>query len=710
MSRKGPPRPPAAAGRPDRPARVWTLFAGLLAATLLAYQPAWHGGRLWDDNGHLTVAALQSWSGLSRIWFHVGATQQYYPVAHSAFWVMHALWGDATPGYHLVNIVLHAITATLIFVLLRRLAVPGAVLAAVLFALHPVHVESVAWMTELKNTLSGAFALAAALAYLSFDADRTRRRFVTATLLFLLALLSKTVTAVLPAALLVVVWWRRGRIRRRADAAPLGLWLALGAASGVLTAWVERTFIGAEGADFHATLGERALVAGHAIVFYLGKLVWPAPLMFNYPRWTVSTHDPLAYVYPLLVVAGFTALWSWRRRDRAPLAVGLLFAGILSPALGFVSAYPFLYSFVADHFQYLASIPILAAIAALLTRLSSHWGIPARSSSAALILVCGAPLGWLTWQQSHQYADAETLYRATLARNPDCWLCYNNLGVIEAAPADADLARAERDFRESLRLHPSAARTHNNLGLALLRLRRFAEARDEFAEAARLDADNPEVHRNLGAALLGRNQPAAAAAELREALRLSPDYGEAHGDLARVLETIGRLDEASIEYRESARCLPGEALPLYNLGVVLVRLGRLDDAEAQFRAALRLSPDYAEAHNNLGAILRRRGRAVEAVSEYREAVRLMPASGLSHRNLGDALQDLRRLDEALAEYQAARRDPASAGDADLFAGMGFALLGLGRIPESVQAFEAALKLQPALASASAGLARARARR
>ena len=196
------------------------MFLALLV-TLVAYYPAWHGGLLWDDDAHITRVDLRSFEGLWRIWFDVGATQQYYPVTHSAFWVLYRLFGDATLGYHLVNISLHATSAFLFAVILRRLAVPGAVLAAFIFALHPVHVESVAWITELKNTLSGVFYLGAALAYLRFDADRRRQSYALALVLFALALLSKTVTATLPAALLVVFWWQRGALRWRQDVLPL---------------------------------------------------------------------------------------------------------------------------------------------------------------------------------------------------------------------------------------------------------------------------------------------------------------------------------------------------------------------------------------------------------------------------------------------------------------------------------------------------------
>lgn len=273
--------PPAWAGE-----TAWATL--LLAATLLAYHPAWHGEFLWDDDAHVTREELRSWPGLVRIWTDVRATQQYYPVVHTAFWLQHRLFGDNPTGYHLVNIGLHALNAWLAGHLLTRLAAPGGRLAGAIFALHPVMVESVAWISELKNLLSGTFYLMAALAWIRFEAQRRRRWYGLALALFALALGSKTVTATLPGALLVLLWWHRGRLSWRRDVLPLAPFFVLGAASGLFTAWVEHELIGAKGAAFELGWAERGLLAGRAVWFYAGKLLWPAELVFIYPRWTVD--------------------------------------------------------------------------------------------------------------------------------------------------------------------------------------------------------------------------------------------------------------------------------------------------------------------------------------------------------------------------------------------------------------------------------------
>src|SRR5579884_482884 len=255
----------------------WLL---IFAAALICYWPAMNGKPVWDDDVHLTRPWLQGFDGLRMIWFQLGATQQYYPLLHSAFWVEHRLWGDAVFWYHLLNVLLHACSACLVVLIARRLALPGAYVAGLVFALHPVCVEAVAWISEQKSTLSGAFCLASAFVYLGYDDTRRRSRYWLAFALFALALLSKTVTATLPATLLVVLWWKRGKLGWKRDVLPLAGWIALGAGVGVFTAWVERTYIGAEGADYTLTLVQRFLLAGRAIWFYAAKLIMPVNLMF----------------------------------------------------------------------------------------------------------------------------------------------------------------------------------------------------------------------------------------------------------------------------------------------------------------------------------------------------------------------------------------------------------------------------------------------
>jgi tetratricopeptide (TPR) repeat protein len=689
----------------------------IFCVTLLAYLPAIRGGFLWDDNAHVTRAELQSVDGLRRIWFEVTATQQYYPLLHTAFWVEHRLWGDAVVGYHLVNLLLHAAAACLVVAIMKRLALPGAWLAGFIFALHPVCVESVAWISEQKNTLSTVFYLASAFVYLGFDRDRRRSRYWWALGLFGLALLTKTVTATLPAALLVIFWWRRGRLNWRRDVRPLLPWLVLGVTAGLFTAWVERT-IGKANLDLSGL--ERGLLAGRVIWFYLGKLAWPTDLMFIYPRWNVDATAAWQYVFPLGVLAlvlGLAGLaWQGRgplaRAAAAGLAGFLIFAGTLFPALGFFSVYPFIYSYVADHFQYLASVGLIVPLAAGLT-LAARPLLDSRDFATRQLVPAGtglllATLGVLTWRQSSVYRDAETLYLATLARNPACWMAHNNLGSAwSQMPGRLNDAIAQ--FEEALRLRPDLAETHNNLGHVWSQIPgRLNDAIAQYQEALRLQPDNAGAHNNLGSAwsqMPGRLNDAIA--QFEEALRLKPNLAEAHNNLGYAWSKMpGRLNDAIAQYEEALRLQPDYAGAHNNLGLAWSQMpGRLNDAIAQFEEALRLKPDFAEAHNNLGlAWSEMPGHLNEAIAQYQEALRLRPDFAETHNNLGLALSQLPgRLDDAIAQYQEALRLQPDFAWAHNNLGDAWSKVP-GRLNDAIAQFEEALRLQPDYVDAHYNLA------
>ena len=653
------------------------LGAGLLifSATLLAYLPALRGGYLWDDNAHVTSTDLQSLDGLKRIWFEVGATQQYYPLLHTAFWLEHRLWGGAAWGYHLTNILLHAGAACLVVAVVRRLALPGAWLAGIVFAVHPVCVESVAWISEQKNTLSTVLYLGAAFVYLRFDEDRRQSRYFLALGLFVLALLTKTVTATLPAALLVIFWWRRGRLGWSRDVRPLAPWLALGLAAGLFTAWVERAFIGAHGADFSLTPIERCLLAGRAIWFYLEKLAWPADLMFIYPHWRVDAAEWWQYLFPVAVLALVAALWFAARRQRGPLAGFLIFSGTLFPALGFVNVYPFIYSYVADHFQYLASLGVIVPLAVGLTVVAKRIPPDVRRLAPWGSAVLVAALGMLTWRQCRIYHDAGTLYRVTLAQNSECWMAHNNLGVL-LAKIPGRLQEAISHFEAALRINPRDVDGHNNLGHAL--------------------AEDP-------------NRLPEAIAEYEAALRIDPGFGPAHNNLGVALSKIpGRLPEAVTHFEEAVRLAPGSADFQDNLGVALAKIPeRAPEATAHFEAAVRINPGSADMQNNLGVALAKiPGRMPEATRHFEAAVRLNPSSAEMHGNLGVALADIpERVPEAIAHFEAAvRLNPNSA---DARNNLGAALNKIPeRLQEAVAQFEAAVRINPDFEDARLNLANA----
>lgn len=546
--------------------RDWLFLLGLIAAVFLAYQPVWRAGFIWNDSDYVTRPELRSAHGLVRIWSDVGATEQYYPVLHSAFWLEHRLWGDAAAGYHLANILLHAGSACLLVLILRRLAIPGAWLAGFVFGVHPVFVESVAWIAEQKNTLSTLFYLAAALTYLHFDGRRRPSLYLFALGLFVMALLSKSVTATLPAALLVIFWWQRGRLSGRGDVAPLSPWIVLGAGMGLFTAWVERRFVGAEGAEFELTLLERCLLAGRIIWFYLGKLLWPADLIFIYPRWQVSGGDAWQYLFPLGAMALGIGLWLLRRKMRGPLAAFLLFIGSLFPVLGFFNVYGFIFSFVADHWQYMTSLGIIVLVSAGLTLAMqrSAWARKHRAGPALAVMLTGL-LGILNWRQSRMYNDIETFYRTTIEKNPTCWMARINLGNMLLGDDRYDEAIAQ--YEAALQVKPGFAKAHFDLGTALARQGRLPEAIGQFERA----------------------------------VQLKPDYAKAHHNLGSALAQQGRLGEAIRHFEQAVRLMPDNAYARCNLGTVLLELGRVKEARECYEQALRLNPDYGEAEETTGS-------------------------------------------------------------------------------------------------------------
>jgi Flp pilus assembly protein TadD len=533
------------------------------------------GGFVWDDDSYVTEnLTLRTVDGLRQIWLAPDSTPQYYPLVFSSFWLEYRLWELNPAGYHVVNVLLHAISALLLWRLLRDLRVPGAWLAAAVFALHPVHVESVAWVTERKNVLSAVFYLGSAACLVRYfglagkDESGSPKRwwYGAGLLLFACALLGKTVTASLPAALLLVLWWKRGTVGRR-DVGALAPFFALGLTMGLATVWLERHHVGAVGSEWDLTFVERTLVAGRAIWFYAGKLVWPRDLIFNYPRWTVDAAVWWQWIYPLGVTVAVVGLWCLRKRvGRAPLVGILFFCGTLFPALGFFDVYPFRYSFVADHFQYLASIGLTALLVGAVAGVTSKLSTRGRRAAALLGAAVIVSLGVQTWRQAHAYRDIETLWVTTLERNPRSWMA------------------------------------HVNLGKELSDQGRFDQAVAHFAEATHIRPENDKAHYNLGLVLARQGRPGEAIESYSTAIRINPDHVEARVNLGNVLAGLGRFEEATAYYSEALRIMPGNAETHNNLANALAGQGRFDEAIEHYTEALRINPDYSAARHNLDVV------------------------------------------------------------------------------------------------------------
>src|SRR5947199_643282 len=556
--------------------RIYSLALILCALTFVVYQPAWNGGFIWDDDDYvINNELLAAPDGLRQIWFSLNSPSQYFPLVYTTFRIEHALWGLNPSGYHWINLLLHVANALLVWRVLMALKVPGAWLAGAIFALHPVQVESVAWITERKNVLMGFFFLLTLLAWIAFVDERTKRPwrfYVLALILYVLSLSAKTTACTLPAALLLILWLQKKPINaeRILQIAPFFL---LGLGMGLVAIWWERYHQGTSLALVPLGPIERILVASHAVWFYLGKLIWPSSLTFIYPRWTIVATRPLEYAW-LLAGAGLCAViyFGRRRLGRGVEVAAVFFVTTLSPVLGFIMLFTFCYTFVADHYQYLASIGPIALASAGVASLAATFKGSRKLILGTALCVIGA-LAVLTWRQSAMYGDIETLWRTTLLRNPGCWMAYNNLG--------------------------NTLMAYNNLGNTLSEANRIPEAMYLFKQALRINPDNDAAYYNLGTALALTGRMSEAIAQYEQALRIRPNFAKAHNNLGNSLLLTGRTSEAIDQYEQALLIRPNFAEAHGNLGAALGQMGRISEAIEQVKAALRINPKYIDAQNNL---------------------------------------------------------------------------------------------------------------
>ncbi len=617
--------------------------AVIAVLTLAAYTPALGGGFIWDDFEYVAENPLLfSLGGLGRIWFST-ETPQYYPFVFTSFLLEEKIWGLSPFGYHLANVVLHSLNALLVWRLLDYLKIPGAWLAGAVFALHPVHVESVAWISERKNLLSALFYLLALRSYLAFDDRGERRLYLASIALFVCALLSTSVTASLPAIILILLWFRGRRIDGGV-VLRLAPFFIVGAASGLFTAWIEVHRVGASGEGWEMNAVERVLLAGQVLWFYLGKLAWPQDLAFSYARWEVSAAQPLQYLGAGGAALAGWALWRWRDRwGRGPAAAALFYGVTLGPVLGFLNVYPMIFSWVADHFQYLASIGPIAlasAAAAWVWREKAgeaRWGLAAAAAALAALSV-------LTFRQGRIYASEETIWRDTIGKTPRSWLAHNNLGKILAARDLHEKALAH--YRESMKYRPAKEIALNNIGNALVRLGRRREAIESYRRAASLNPRYPNPLNGLGRALVETGRIGEGIERLREALRLRPGFAMAHNNLGLAYARGEKFRDAARHYRSAVKFAPGLAEARFNLSLTLIRLKRYGAAIAELREGMRRNPGDGQSASLLAWLLAtaprdslRDGReaytiALENLSENGENPIALVSLAAAHAELG----------------------------------------------------------------------------
>ncbi len=640
--------------RVSRWRRAWFWALLLIAFVFIAYAQVFRAEFIWDDESHLTQnPCVVGPLGLKEIWTTTQAV--YYPLVLTTFWALHKFFGLNPLPYHLLNISFHVASAILLWRILQVLRVRGAWLGAALWALHPVMVQSVAWVTELKNTQSCVFYLLSILFFLKWEdqggavsrpsqrrtGDRPSLVFALSLLLFLLATLSKTSVVMLPFVLALCVWWMRGRIRWR-DTLALAPFALISVVASAWTIWEQRFHARAVGPDWAQTLPERLIIAGKAIWFYLGKLVWPHPLIFIYPRWDVDSSKVVAYLPLLAAIAGLGALWFIHAKwGRSLFFAAAYYAVSLFPVLGFFSVYFFRYSFVSDHFQYLASMgPVAligAGIATLLGRFCqtpadcvSHPDTVPRSGSTVatprqrLVLsagLCGILLisiGFLTWRQTAEYRDLFALYTATLQKNPDCWMAHYNLGIVLREQGEAD--QAIDHYQRAVALRPDYA---GQLAAAIV----------HYERAAAINPADAEAQNNLGVTLFGIGRTDDAITHYQNALEIRPDYGEASCNLANALIAKDDFDGAIARYKACLAAIPDQEEAQYNLASALLRKGRTDEAIVEYQKVLQVHPESADAHANLGSAWLAKGRVRDAMAEYTNALQISPENLAALSNL-----------------------------------------------------------------------------
>ena len=674
------------------------LALGLLV--VVPYLPAmlW-GGFVWDDTLCIKTDPVREVSGLWQIWFSpAGAIENeahYWPLVYTTFWLEHKLWGFDPTGYHIVNVLLHLANTLLLWHLLRRLAVPGAWMVAAVFAVHPLHVESVAWVIERKDVLSGLFYLGAALAWMRFVEQPRPQRYAWSLALYAAGMLSKSIVVTLPVSLLIWHWWKQGRVTstdllRLVPFFVVGLAITIG----------DLSFLHSRGGvslDF--SLAERTLIAVRALWFYVGKLLWPMGLAVIYPRWDILLADPLAWGYLIAAVTLALVLWHFRNRiGHGPLAGALFFAITLSPVLGFVDYGYMQHAFVADRFQYLAGIGVMAvgigSAAYGVGRLSSTWQRSAWGIAVVVLVV----LGTLTWRQSSIYQDNETFYSHIIALNPQSRKAHLSLAIVLTAQGRYE--EAIDPYRVAAEQYPNHARVSADLGAILNQVGRFEEAEHYLRYAIALNPQATFAHFNLSDALYNQGRHEEALGAIHISIEQGLDLERVHVLHRTILNALGRSNEAETHLRRAIERNPQNVDLVRILAEILMPQRRYEEALDLISQAVALDPtssQAAELHFLMGQTAQDNGQPEAAAEYYLHTLEADPHHAEALHWLATLRAAQQRYGEMLELLQ--RFVAIHPNDAAAYNNMGIALLGLGRYDEALQHFDQALSLDPTLENA-----------
>ena len=669
----------------------------LLGLGLWVFSPAWTGGWVWDDTAEIlrNDPIRSSWSAIGGMWT-APAGADYLPLKETAQGLEWHLWGDAPLGYHLVSVSLHLLSAFLFWRLLVRLGAPFAWTAAIVFAVHPMVVESVAWISELKNTLSLPLLLAAALAYIAFDERRGqpnadwRAMYALSLLGFLASILAKSSGVMFPLVILIYGWYRHGRLTRRTVLATVPFAVMSGAV-GAATSWFqEHRAISGVVAPAQG-LGGRLAIAGHAVVFYFVKGIIPWPIAPVYPGWKAGG-SLLSDAWPwLAIAAAAAALWGCRARSgRGPILASGWFVLNLVPVLGFIRMSFARLSPVADHFAYIALLGLVGGLAGALGSLARAPGqkVPRLALCGAAALLLGA-FAWESHELSANYRDDRTFWTFASRQNPDAWAPRNNLGLTDLAAGR--LPEAAAQFEAVIHSGERQAEVYNNLGTTYTRMGRYDEAAAQFEEAISLQPGYPVAEANLGNVLAQTRHYDQAVVHYRRSLELKPDVADVHTRLGMAYALADHPNEAASEFAEAIRLDPKAAEPRYRLATLLANAGQLSGAITRFQETVAIDSTRADAYAGLGLALTLSQRAQEALEPLRRAVALDPQGAEARAYLGLALFRLGRFPEAIDAYHSALK--LSADNPDIWFNLADALRSAGRVEGARQATAEAERLQ-----------------
>lgn len=666
----------------------------LVLLTLISFFPAINAGFIWDDSGVTENTLLFNLDGLLKIWTAPSLLPHeahYWPVVYTSFWIDYQIWGLNPLGYHLVNILIHVLNVILLFIIVRRLYAPAAWLAAAIFAFHPLHVESVAWIIERKDVLSTAFFLLSFLLFMLHIEKRKLIYYLIAIFVFIPAMLTKSMTACLPVALLLWLWWRSGAnsekpaVRHYFSTVPFFvIALVIGAADSIYARHSHPV-------NLDLAFTEKIIIAGKAFWFYLWKFIRPLNLIPIYPRWEVNTANAMQY-FPLLGALLFLVLlWIFRRRvGRGVAALFLFYAAALAPVSGIIEHHFMVHSFVADRFFYLPGIALIIFVAVLLRIALTAGDSLKRYAYPAVSVLLVIILASLTWKQSALYKNMETLFTYNIEINPTAWAAYNNLGVY--AMEHGDYSKAESNFRKAAGLKPDNEDAFINLGFLESEQGRPEEALDFLTKALKINPENPKTHNNIGIIYSGLSELDSAEKHLRKAVQLKPGYADAWSNLGNILKFSGKYSEAIEMYRQAVSINPNFAEPYYNLGVIFAEQGNADEAVGYYRDACRIDPDYADAFFNLGLIYARQGKIPEAEESLARVLEIDPGFIKARLNLAQIYRLQKRMDKA--EVLLLQGFSGNPGSAWLYNGLAHVYEDQGKISEAYEAYKKALKAAP----------------